>query len=142
MEGVVTMLKKITLGLVITMSYVSLYAPQTSPSPHNFRWALINTIENYCLSSQGLKKLRYTDPCLKSRDPLIDLNFIRHTLRKNDTLVKRTTFKKQCKRHQAVHAAHMSSQEIHDYCSDAYDHFKDAHNLYARSPRAHYVTHA
>ena len=131
---------KIALGAFITISLTSCMQP--SQQVYNFRWYLMNVLEQHCQELSGSKvKIGAKNPCLISLDPLIQTSLLNNIL-VGDDLVKKKVFIPQCQKHMTSQPgkSKLSEYDARHYCKQSYKHFKQAHDKYEHSPKLGYAT--
>ncbi|MCX5923968.1 MAG: hypothetical protein NTZ68_00885 [Candidatus Dependentiae bacterium] len=136
--------KKVALGAFIGLCMASFTAP--SEQIYNFRWYLMNVLEQHCQDLSGsTKKIGAKNPCLISLDPLIQTSLLGNIL-VGDDLVKKRLFCKQCKNHMTAQSvksragkSKLSKKEARHYCKESYKHFKQAHGKYQSGPKLGYA---
>ncbi|HSW76013.1 MAG TPA: hypothetical protein VLG50_03150 [Candidatus Saccharimonadales bacterium] len=133
-------LKKVILGACIAVALTS--CMQTTQRIYNFRWHLMNVLQQHCQDVSGsTKKIGSKNPCLISFDPLIQTPLLNKVL-VEDTLVKKKVFLPMCTQHMTNRkgTSKLSQYDAVNYCKRAYGHFKQAHHRYERSPKLGYVS--
>ncbi|MFA5998421.1 MAG: hypothetical protein WC747_00160 [Candidatus Babeliales bacterium] len=132
-------LKKIALSAIIGLCAASFIQP--SEQIYNFRWYLMNVLEQHCQHLSGSsKKIGAKNPCLISLDPLIQTSLLGNIL-VGDDLVKKKQFVRSCQKHMTTQQgkSKLSEYDVRHYCKQSYTHFKQAHDKYERGPKLGYV---
>ena len=139
-------LNKVMLSVIASVSILTCL--NASQEAKNFRYHLSQRLDQKCrmpyTESLTARELMAVNRCLTPLDPLIDIKFIDSILKRNVLENEdQNLFVKKCKNYMLHKATPKTSRpskdDVSSYCTDAYEHFMDAHSDYKNSERMQYA---